>query len=446
MSKSPIRSLVVFRHLKKYRLETGFSMLEAVVVVGVLLALAVAGFFTYGPIAENAKRAKVKSAASEIHTGVLVASIDDDSATTPQNVIDGWNASTDKIRVEIISPAAGEVSANGDFCVSATHKENPLITAREGSCAGVTDGPPPGDDSGGGGTPPIPASKCASMTVVDELTCWHAILMKAEEDYEAVNGHYFGAAEYNDQESYPFSPSEMAASPLKWSVSQEIWRDATDPQWDYNHFGSVMIDRDGVFWQGGYYRELNGTGSGPDQLKTLNMTNADGSKTPLNVATACDFVTPNTLYSECGTAGLPPDKYIVTTSNSDSIAHDDINKVIQKQFTSVKDTKVFYGGFGVTVDVKSWANTTYPTKIFNLENSYAGYTRIMVTAPNGDLYTEEVSFNKTNTKMPAAQFMYVFRYTPEMVQRVCTRPFTGEYNQKSDVQTCSSMGYPDFHG
>jgi type II secretory pathway pseudopilin PulG len=48
------------------RLETGFSMLEAVVVVGVLLALAVGGFLAYGPITQNAKIAKMKSAASEV--------------------------------------------------------------------------------------------------------------------------------------------------------------------------------------------------------------------------------------------------------------------------------------------------------------------------------------------------------------------------------------------
>lgn len=445
MGKGFLKVRQIIHRSKSFKMETGFSMLEAVVVVGVLLALAVSGFLSYGPIIDNAKKAKVKSAASEIHTGVLVASMDSDTNTKPQDVIDAWNGSTDQIFVEILKPAAGEISANGDYCVQATHKQNPLIIARTGACEGVPGGPP-ADTGGGGGTPPIlGGSECALMTVYDELACWHAILMKAEADYEAANGHYFGPAEYNDQTSYPFSPPELASSPLKWSTSQEIWRD-TDPQWDYNYFSSVMIDRDGNFWQGGYYHELNGPGSAPDQLKTQDMTNSDGSKTPLNILTACDFVTPNTLYSECGTAGIAPDKYIVTTSNSDSIAHDDINKVIQKQFINVRDAKVFYGGFGTAVDVKGWANTTYPTKIFNVDNTYNGFTRVMVTAPNGDLYTEEVSFNKTNTKMPAAQFMYVFRYTPEMVQRVCTRPFTGAYNQKSDVQTCSAMGYPDFHG
>lgn len=146
MNKSFIRAKPVAPRFTKYRLETGFSMLEAVVVVGVLLALAVGGFFAYGPIAENAKRAKVKSSASEVHTGVLVASIDGKSETSPQGVIDAWNASTDKIRTEILG-----AGTNGDFCVEATNVESPHITAREGDCETVVSAP--GQDTDGDGIP-----------------------------------------------------------------------------------------------------------------------------------------------------------------------------------------------------------------------------------------------------------------------------------------------------
>lgn len=138
-------------------LETGFSMLEAVVVVGVLLALAVTGFFAYGPITENARTAVVKSAASEIHTAALVASLDNDASTTPQGVIDAYNDSTNKIHVEILPPTAGGVSTNGDLCVAATNKENSAITARAGDCSDVTAGPgipaDPAKDTDGDGIP-----------------------------------------------------------------------------------------------------------------------------------------------------------------------------------------------------------------------------------------------------------------------------------------------------
>lgn len=151
MNKSSIKARPFVHLFNLRRLESGFSMLEAVVVVGVLLALAVGGFFAYGPIAENAKIAKVKSAASEIHTGVLVSSMDGDSNTQPQDVIDSWNASTDKIKVEILSPGLGETSANGDFCVEATNLESPHITARAGACDGVIGAP--AQDTDGDGLP-----------------------------------------------------------------------------------------------------------------------------------------------------------------------------------------------------------------------------------------------------------------------------------------------------
>lgn len=147
MSKSFIKARSIVRHFTHYRLETGFSMLEAVVVVGVLLALAVGGFFAYGPIAENAKRAKVESAASEVHTGVLVASMDGNPATNPQDVIDTWNNSTDKIHVEILeaapavaamTTAAPSKNADDDVCVEAINVKTPYIKARRGACSDVT--------------------------------------------------------------------------------------------------------------------------------------------------------------------------------------------------------------------------------------------------------------------------------------------------------------------
>jgi alpha-tubulin suppressor-like RCC1 family protein len=155
VKKSFIKTM---RNVRELRLETGFSMLEAVVVVGVLLALAVGGFVAYGTVTENAKKAMVRSAASQLHTGVVTASFDGDATTKPDDVITQWNASTDKIIGEIISPKAGETSANGDFCVQATNKENPSITARSGACDGLPASPGggssnPGQDTDGDGIP-----------------------------------------------------------------------------------------------------------------------------------------------------------------------------------------------------------------------------------------------------------------------------------------------------
>lgn len=133
-------------------------MLEAVVVVGVLLALAVGGFFAYGPIAENAKKAKVKSIAAEVHTAVLVANIDGDPATKPDDVILDYNNSNNKVKVEILDEVAAvaamttsesKAGDNGDFCIQATNIANPKIFARTGSCSNVPGGFNPDVDEDG---------------------------------------------------------------------------------------------------------------------------------------------------------------------------------------------------------------------------------------------------------------------------------------------------------
>lgn len=143
MSKSFIRMRQRVRRLITVRqLETGFSMLEAVVVVGVLLALAVSGFFAYGPITENAKRAAVKSAATSVHTAVTVAIIDGDPTTIPDDVIKNWNNSNDKIKVKIVDSGAviaamttaAVTTAPSDVCVQATQTESPDISAQAGTC------------------------------------------------------------------------------------------------------------------------------------------------------------------------------------------------------------------------------------------------------------------------------------------------------------------------
>lgn len=135
-----------FRIRDKYRLSTGFSMLEAVVVVGVLLALAVTGLFAYGPIVQNAKLAKLKSAASEVYTAATVYQVDGDPTTKPQDALNAWNASSTSIKVGffdtkvIATPAMiaeeGEfVPAEGDdFCIQATDVSKPELAAKSGDC------------------------------------------------------------------------------------------------------------------------------------------------------------------------------------------------------------------------------------------------------------------------------------------------------------------------
>jgi type II secretory pathway pseudopilin PulG len=132
--------------LTNFRDGSGFSMLEAVVVVGVLLALAVGGFLSYGQITENAKIAKVKSTASEVYTAVMVNQIDGDPNTSSAEVIDRFNASSKKIRVDI-RPGESDIliaamptdtynPKSGDaFCVTASMIEEERIFAEMGDCS-----------------------------------------------------------------------------------------------------------------------------------------------------------------------------------------------------------------------------------------------------------------------------------------------------------------------
>jgi surface protein len=129
-------------------------MLEAVVVVGVLLALAVGGFFAYGPITKNAKIAKVKSAVSEVYTAVTVAQIDGDPTTSAAAVIDAYNASQSTIKFEIrrgeTQPTIAAMSTEGytpqsdsDFCLKATAIGDVNIFAEMGDCKPPVTSPTP---------------------------------------------------------------------------------------------------------------------------------------------------------------------------------------------------------------------------------------------------------------------------------------------------------------
>lgn len=151
----------------KARNRSGFSMLEAVVVVGVLLALVVGGFLSYGPIVKNAKVAKVNSAVSDVYTAVTVALIDGDPKTTATSVIDDYNASQTKIKLEIregvtqpavaaMTTAAYEPKSDTDFCVKASMVDDASIFAEKGSCSELTMTPSP--------TPTVTPSPTAEPT------------------------------------------------------------------------------------------------------------------------------------------------------------------------------------------------------------------------------------------------------------------------------------------
>lgn len=122
--------------LKNYRSSlksAGFSMLEAVVVVGVLLALAVSGFIAYGEITKNAKKASVESAAASVYTAVLAAEMDGQETGDPatpdgDEVITAYNTSQSAITV-------AKAGANDTLAVKAQNNSDKSISAVKGLAA-----------------------------------------------------------------------------------------------------------------------------------------------------------------------------------------------------------------------------------------------------------------------------------------------------------------------
>lgn len=77
----------------------GFSLLELVVAVGILLVLTVGGLLAYNGITDNARQAAVESAASEIYTAAVA-----------------YEATGESTGAEAVTKAVGEWegSATGD--------------------------------------------------------------------------------------------------------------------------------------------------------------------------------------------------------------------------------------------------------------------------------------------------------------------------------------------
>lgn len=70
--------------------EDGFSLLELVVAIGILLVLTVGGLIGYSAITNNAKDAAVQSAVSEIATSAAVKEANGDTNTGAMEAATDW--------------------------------------------------------------------------------------------------------------------------------------------------------------------------------------------------------------------------------------------------------------------------------------------------------------------------------------------------------------------
>lgn len=91
--------------------DNGFSLLELIISVGILLLLTVGGIIGYSGITDNARMAALSAAASDVAYAAVLNNSDSDPSTTTQTAIDEWNSSSDvaSYYVELVPEAESGV-------------------------------------------------------------------------------------------------------------------------------------------------------------------------------------------------------------------------------------------------------------------------------------------------------------------------------------------------
>jgi Tfp pilus assembly protein PilE len=97
--------------------EAGFSLIDVVVTVAIIIALSVGGFLGYQGLVSQAKQGAVDYAASNVWNSVAVYEQDGDPTTTACTAIDEYNSNGEKddsgIKVSLTVPTPGNPSGPG---------------------------------------------------------------------------------------------------------------------------------------------------------------------------------------------------------------------------------------------------------------------------------------------------------------------------------------------
>ena len=91
---------------KAAKTEGGFSLIDVVVTVAIIVALSVGGFIAYTGLIASAKDAAVAGAADQVYTAIVVAENDSLPGTNAAGVIADFNASTDG-KIEVATTGSG---------------------------------------------------------------------------------------------------------------------------------------------------------------------------------------------------------------------------------------------------------------------------------------------------------------------------------------------------
>lgn len=112
--------------------QDGFSLLELVVAVGILLVLTVGGLLAYNGITDNARQAAVDSAASEIYTAASAAEADNDPDTDAYKVGDEWEASQKGGSADGTFSVDSGLNADGEVVVIVENKDKTQFSTQRG--------------------------------------------------------------------------------------------------------------------------------------------------------------------------------------------------------------------------------------------------------------------------------------------------------------------------
>jgi len=110
------------------RNEQGFSLIDVVVTVAIIVALSIGGFVAYGSIVDNAKQGAVDYAASNVYRSAVVFENDGDNSTNACTAVDRYNSTSEGIAVSLIVPAAGSTETDVNKMPTYFGKDNPNNT------------------------------------------------------------------------------------------------------------------------------------------------------------------------------------------------------------------------------------------------------------------------------------------------------------------------------
>ena len=111
--------------------DAGFSLLELVVAVGILLVLTVGGLLAYNGITQNAREAAVESAVSEIYTAAAAYEADNNSTTNAARAAQEWEDSQ-KGAPNGEFTATADTTDDGEIWVTVSSNTHEGVSAQRG--------------------------------------------------------------------------------------------------------------------------------------------------------------------------------------------------------------------------------------------------------------------------------------------------------------------------